>query len=203
MIILIKLVAAHLIGDFMLQSDKLCRQKQSKSITKRLWVIAVHSFVQAILSYLFVGLWNCILLPLFVFITHYVIDLIKVQTGRNGLVTFIIDQLAHYVALCIIWWVMFVNSGSICGYASTCLLPISIWIVVTSYIALLAPTSILIKKFLEYNKWLPENPMQGLPNAGKWIGYLERVLILTFILTDNVEGVGFLWRLNPFSVSVS
>lgn len=34
--------------------------------------------------------------------------------------------------------------------------------------------------------------MKGLPNAGKWIGYLERILILTFIFTDSIEGVGFL-----------
>ena len=31
-----------------------------------------------------------------------------------------------------------------------------------------------------------------MPNAGKWIGYLERVLILTFIFTDNIDGIGFL-----------
>ena len=32
----------------------------------------------------------------------------------------------------------------------------------------------------------------GLPDAGKWIGFLERILILTFILTDSTEGIGFL-----------
>lgn len=34
--------------------------------------------------------------------------------------------------------------------------------------------------------------LKGLPNAGKWIGYLERILILTFVFTSNIEGVGFL-----------
>lgn len=29
-------------------------------------------------------------------------------------------------------------------------------------------------------------------NAGKWIGYFERILILTFILTGTTEGIGFL-----------
>ena len=33
---------------------------------------------------------------------------------------------------------------------------------------------------------------QGMPFAGAWIGYIERVLILTFVITDNIEGVGFL-----------
>lgn len=69
--------------------------------------------------------------------------------------------------------------------------------------AILAPTSIFIKSFIEFEGWIPrlplssessrrEEPLQGLPNAGKWIGYLERVLILTFIYTENIEGIGFL-----------
>ena len=31
-----------------------------------------------------------------------------------------------------------------------------------------------------------------MPNAGKWIGYLERILILTFVLPGNIDCVGFL-----------
>ena len=84
----------------------------------------------------------------------------------------------------------------------------------TSYIAVLAPTSILIKSFIEFEGWIPNKPsstkeqtqqdeqspieesLQGLPNAGKWIGFLERVLILTFIYTSNIEGIGFLLAAN-------
>ena len=42
-------------------------------------------------------------------------------------------------------------------------------------------------------KWTPaNNEKNSLPNAGAWIGYLERTLILTFILIGCIEGVGFL-----------
>ena len=69
----------------------------------------------------------------------------------------------------------------------------SFWLIITAYIAILAPTSILIKLFIEYEKWMSaNNTAQGMPNAGKWIGYLERVLILTFIFTNNIERIGFL-----------
>ena len=37
-----------------------------------------------------------------------------------------------------------------------------------------------------------DDASKGLPNAGKWIGYLERILILTFIFTNTIEGIGFL-----------
>lgn len=42
-------------------------------------------------------------------------------------------------------------------------------------------------------RWRANNAAsQSLQNAGKWIGYLERVLILTFILIGKIEMIGFL-----------
>ncbi|MFQ5605688.1 MAG: hypothetical protein ACE5HS_20660 [bacterium] len=32
----------------------------------------------------------------------------------------------------------------------------------------------------------------GLPNAGRYIGWLERMLIITFILVENYNGIGFI-----------
>lgn len=56
---------------------------------------------------------------------------------------------------------------------------------------MLRPSSILLSIFLK--QWQPaQSKSQSLPNAGKWIGYIERVLALTFILIGSIEGVGFL-----------
>lgn len=53
------------------------------------------------------------------------------------------------------------------------------------------PASILLGTFLA--KWTPtNNDKNSLPNAGAWIGYLERVLIMTFMLVGCMEGIGFL-----------
>ena len=65
------------------------------------------------------------------------------------------------------------------------------WIIAVGYILMLNPSSILLGLFL--NKWAPASPNnQSLPNAGQWIGYIERILILTFVLIGSIEGVGFL-----------
>lgn len=48
-IILIKLIAAHLIGDFLFQTDKICEMKYSNDLSKRLTGLAIHSGIQAIL----------------------------------------------------------------------------------------------------------------------------------------------------------
>ena len=56
---------------------------------------------------------------------------------------------------------------------------------------MLRPSSIFLGLFLK--KWAPASTnTQSLPNAGQWIGYIERILILTFVLVGSFEGVGFL-----------
>lgn len=68
---------------------------------------------------------------------------------------------------------------------------VEFWCLCISYLLMLKPASVVVSLFI--NRWAPDYAVsQGLPNAGKWIGYFERVLILTFIITDNIEGVGFL-----------
>lgn len=76
---------------------------------------------------------------------------------------------------------------------------------ITAFLLILRPTSFAIRTIIE--KWSPngpiqENPqflkngseggLQSLKNAGEYIGYLERTLILIFILVNRWEGVGFL-----------
>ena len=44
-----------------------------------------------------------------------------------------------------------------------------------------------------FRQWSGNVPdYKGLPDAGKWIGYIERILIVTFIATHNFSAVGFL-----------
>ena len=206
-IILIKLIAAHILGDFIFQTDKICEMKYSNELSKRLTGLAIHSGIQAILSYVFIAEWTLWIVPLVIFVCHFIIDLIKVYCNGKRLPAFIVDQLAHYIVIIGLWWLLCFKW---CFSISTPWLSLSFWAILTSYIAVLGPTSILIKSFIEFEGWITnqsssieERPqqdeqsqqdesLQGLPNAGKWIGFLERVLILTFIYTSNIEGIGFL-----------
>lgn len=187
---LIVLIAAHLLGDFTLQSDRLCNMRHSDKISERISANAIHSLIQATLSYIFIGIWHLLMLPCIIFTSHFIIDFLKSQYGRRRLPEFIVDQAAHYIVIFLIWRFM-LSDVAIQGFSSK--ISQTVWIVFTAYIAVLTPTSILVKSFMEYNSWVPNNPtLKGLPNAGKWIGFLERILILTFIFTDNIEGIGFL-----------
>ena len=66
----------------------------------------------------------------------------------------------------------------------------SFWIVLTGYMVILKPTSLALGLFT--TRWRVNNTVSlSLQNAGKWIGYLERVLILTFVLIGRIEMIGF------------
>lgn len=191
-LILVKLIAAHLTADFILQPDRLCAGKKSGKPSMRYAALALHSIIHAALAYLFVARWSDWIVPAVIGAGHFAIDRITATPKDKRLPALVADQAAHLAVILLLWWFDFVMipdnvADSHQGFAS------SAWLIFTAYIAILSPASILIKSFVEYEKWMPAEAIsEGLPNAGKWIGYLERILILTFILTDNIEGVGFL-----------
>jgi hypothetical protein len=68
-------------------------------------------------------------------------------------------------------------------------------ILFTAVVFLTTPSSIFIKIFI--SKWTPQKmdrnaQIESLESAGNWIGILERLLILVFILVNRWEAVGFL-----------
>lgn len=186
-IILIKLLAAHIIGDFFLQTDKICDGKNSNGF-KRVKFLTIHSCINAVLAYIFVGMWECWLIPTAVFITHFIIDFIKSSVKKQSTCVFIIDQLAHVIVIAVLWiWL----TGTELELNPDLLSYYRIWTIAVCYMLALKPASILLGTFIA--KWTPEgNDKNSLPNAGAWIGYFERILILTFMLVGCMEGIGFL-----------
>lgn len=65
-LILLKLLAAHIVGDFFLQTDKICEGKYAKG-ARRLGYLAIHSGINALLAWLFAALWECWQIPVIVF----------------------------------------------------------------------------------------------------------------------------------------
>jgi predicted membrane-bound spermidine synthase len=65
--------------------------------------------------------------------------------------------------------------------------------VLTAALFLTSPSSTIIKTTISH--WTPDTfytVSSSLPDAGKFIGYLERVMVFTFILYGRWEAVGFL-----------
>lgn len=188
-IILIKLLCAHLCSDFIFQTDGINDGKRKAGI-KGIGYQMLHSAIHAGVAYLLVAEWSCLLIPSVIFASHFVIDLIKCKYfNKKSLCTFIMDQLCHIAVIIGIWYKLI--GGRIDSACFENLCSVKIWITIMAYILMLKPSSIFLSLFLD--KWTPASPnTQSLPNAGQWIGYIERILILTFVLIGSIEGIGFL-----------
>jgi hypothetical protein len=70
------------------------------------------------------------------------------------------------------------------------------WLITTAYLFTIFPLAYLLgyatqrwRKDIEQNS---ERTATSLSEAGKWIGVFERVLVLTFVINNHFEGIGFL-----------
>lgn len=190
-LILLKLLASHVIADFFLQFDWLCEGKR-KAGMRGLVFQGIHALIHAACAYLLVGDWCGWIIPLVIFITHFTIDITKVKWFPTSTIAFLIDQLAHVAVMAGLWWVLYAPQETGLAWMTGIAHSASFWAILIGYMLMLKPSSLLIGMFIK--GWTPSNGMQaqGMPNAGKWIGYIERVLILTFVITSNIEAVGFL-----------
>jgi hypothetical protein len=66
-----------------------------------------------------------------------------------------------------------------------------LWIYLFAYLIVLWPMGIVIARLTkQWQKAVGQN--EGLKEAGKYIGMLERVLILTFVFLNQFSAIGFL-----------
>ena len=190
MSILLRLLLAHIIADFFLQTKWMVEGKENGG-KRSMRMLTLHSIIHSLMAYLIVGDWALWYIAIVIFVTHFIIDWCKIQFRGNSVSAFLIDQLSHVVVLFMLWVTILPGSISDIFKEGTDILPDNIWMIVVAYAMMLRPSAILMSLLLK--RWqLSSMANSSLPEAGKWIGYLERILILTFVITDNMEGVGFL-----------
>ena len=194
MILVLRLILAHLIADFLLQPNSWVKDKNEKGIRsfKLLLHILVVTGVSTILTIDFF-VWQ---IPVFIFVLHYLIDLLKIyfRTPKaNDLLWFIADQFLHIIS--IIGVAMLIGGAAnqwIEGLGEL-LSSKEVLVVALAYCFIIWPSMIIIN--LATQGWQTQiNDEMGpsLQNAGKWIGILERILVLTFVLAAQFQAIGFL-----------
>ena len=175
MIIFVKLLLAHLLGDFLLQPNSWVSDKENKK--QRSKYLYIHILLHGILAWLFVGEiafgWFALTLAL----AHGFIDFLKLnfqkkKTKRNW---FIADQALHLITIVVIAS-LYRNLSIDCSIFNN-----QFWILITGILFLTKPTSIIIKNIISI--WTPESNDRNdnsLENAGNYIGILERLFIFCF-----------------------
>ena len=189
--LLLRLLSAHLLADFFLQSDKLCKAK-NESGKKGVIAQLAHAFIHALSAYILLADWKNWIIPLVIFVSHLIIDVLKSRLHGKGTVAFLCDQSVHILVIILLWWWLYADNTQAYGWLASMISSKQLWAAIVAYLIITKPASVLISKFIK--NWTPSNNMQGqgMPRAGEWIGYIERVLILTFVITGNIEAVGFL-----------
>jgi hypothetical protein len=187
MILFTKLLLAHLIGDFILQSDKWVKDKEEKK--EKSIFLYLHTVIHLALVLLFVAETDFIFYGIAIAVSHGIIDWLKLkfQKKKTKRIWFLADQAFHLLVILIV--VLLYNKTTIDLQNIDNL----IWIFITGIVVLTKPTSLMIKNIISI--WTPENKNKkdnSLQNAGNYIGILERLFVFCFIITNHFEAIGFL-----------
>lgn len=186
----IRLFLAHLIGDFFLQPTKWVEDKQTKGIKSR--YLYLHTVVHFALAYVLVAQWQCPQIALLVGLTHFAVDYLKSNT-TNNLKWFLVDQLGHLLLIAFISFLFSeLTFENFKIFLENSAQNVHNWYVVVAYVMVSLPTGIVIQKLTQPWQKEIESSNESLKNAGKWIGYLERFLILTFVFFGKFEAIGYL-----------
>ena len=179
------LVLAHLVADFVLQSNKVCRDKAEKKWKS--WYHYVHALIVFGLSWLVswcLYFWWCALV---IGATHFAIDMWKSYREEN-VTWFAVDQILHIAVMAgvAIRWC------SVNEWSMPMDIPVKCVALAIAIIVCWKPANIFIKLMLKhYSVNMPEEKASGF-NAGALIGDIERWLILVFVLMQHYEALGLL-----------
>ncbi|WP_154124096.1 DUF3307 domain-containing protein [Grimontia hollisae] len=195
---LIPFLLIHIICDFYLQPNRWVEAKKENTYhSPELFFHSLLHGVALIIPAIVLNIdWrSTTCLVIIVAISHFVIDLWKVTT-RNGdkFSYFFIDQALHISVLAII---AFHITDRVTIYTVLQHEKFSDSVMVAfAYLLILKPTSIVIGSILRKYPISGTNGdkntnVSGLVAGGELIGYLERVLILTFTLVGSYAAVGF------------
>ncbi len=187
--ILLLLILAHLLGDFILQPNSWVAHKEKNKL-KSIYLY-LHILIHAAITLVF--LWNIELwwIVLIIAVTHYFIDAAKLiyQKTNNKKFWFFLDQALHIAV--ILGIVIYLNEFNFENFINEKSI-----LILTGLVFITLPTSVLIKNLL--SAWSPitvdhsKIKTESLVHAGKYIGILERVLVFIFIIVNHWEGVGFM-----------
>ncbi len=205
---------AHLLVDYFFQNDKLSQKKNQQGFYTS--YLFYHSLIVLISSWLLSFEIVFFLGSAVIGFTHYLIDGIK-SIVQNKIVknkeksskkspfkdltysffdkyTFYLDQFLHLTIIFVVvkFYFLYVFNGNYGNLNIELFISnYNIILYLSGILLCLKPSNILIGEILKTFK-IEFSNADDLENAGKLIGNVERILVLTFIILEQYEAVGFL-----------
>lgn len=184
----IKLLIAHIIGDFVLQPDKWVEDKKAKKHRSKF--LYFHGLVHLISLLILLQFdWSYWPYLIIIVMSHLMIDLIKLNLeGKfDHQLLFVADQVLH---IGVISAVVYMNSpykidlDKIYSRASLLLI---LALLLISFVS-----SIIMKMIMSKWSLVEDSSDDSLKNAGKYIGILERLFVFGFIILNQWSAIGLL-----------
>ncbi len=188
--ILVKLVLAHFVGDFLLQPDSWVLHKREYGL--RSHFLYLHSFIHGMLVFILIPDVRGLFMGGVIMTVHAVTDLLT-SARKKSFALFVTDQAVHMLAILILWLTVYGLYTQFFSFIGWVMSYGDILLITIAYIVVIWPASHLITAATAgWSGELEYEESGGLKDAGKWIGRLERFLALTFILIGHFPSVGFL-----------
>lgn len=189
MLILIKLLLAHIIGDFLLQPRSWVVEKER--VKARSIKLYVHFTLHGVLMFLLLWGVEHASMVIAITISHGIIDTIKLYAQKpiNKPKWFLFDQFLHIVSIVGLWayftipevhFINFINNPVVLTY-------------VLGILSVTIVSSLTIQEVMAYwSSALNDHSDSSLNKAGKYIGMMERLFVFTFVVIGRWDGIGFL-----------
>lgn len=192
LLILAQLLLAHLLTDFVLQPNSWIKHKRKYKV--RSYYLVVHSLLAGVLTVLLLQKLEWWYIGIVISVTHFLIDWWKLNQKKDNLKYFLLDQLFHLLVIALVWLFLIRGYSEIIPFLMEFFNSTTVLTVVIAYLIVIFPTGFLIGKATK--KWHieieDEHKKNSLDDAGRYIGIFERILVLSFILTNNFSAIGFL-----------
>lgn len=188
--LLITQFIAHTLADYYFQNDRLANQKNQLGF--RSSFLKYHFIIVTALSFLLSFQTSFWWVALLIGSTHYIIDGTKPYINRSrilGKYAFFIDQNLHLLIILVLTWIYACSKPSMPWVPI--IWPMELSMVILCGMLILKPANILIKEIFKFYE-ISVPGTGDLPNAGKLIGLVERILVFTFIVIGEFQAVGFL-----------
>lgn len=186
-VLILKLLLAHILGDFVFQPSEWVHDKRKKKFkSPKLYLhLLVHAvFLIIALQFDFIY-WLGMLIIL---VSHFIIDLGKLYAYENvdHITLFFVDQFLH---LSVILGVVYIYEPTM--FSNIDLFTPQLLLLAVAVLMVTVVASIIMRVLI--SKWGPmQENEKSLKNAGAYIGMLERLFIFGFIILNFWAGIGFL-----------
>ena len=189
MMLFLKMLLAHLVGDFMLQPDSWVKDKNKRKLrSPKLFIhLGIHAILLALVLEFNLYYWKAFIL---IILSHLIIDLAKswLSNKRPGTELFFLDQAAHIMIIAIATSFYQPFEFNISGLLSG-----SNLVLATSLVFVTFAAAVIVKASI--SQWNPVKNSEedgSLSRAGRFIGMLERLFVFVFVVSGQWQAIGFL-----------